>query len=108
MAAKKNTATSPLTIDLPQSLVEKIAAQQAKHGLDSASAVVREALLQFNPDSCAFGGEPHKQISVRLPADLKAKLVRAARKKKTSVGAFLRIALEAFDAKPAPKKGARK
>lgn len=108
MAAKKNTATSPLTIDLPQSLIEKIAAQQSKHGLGSASEVVREAIAQFDFDHYASGGEPHRQISVRLPADMKARLVRAAKKKKTSVGGLLRIALDAFDAKPAPKKGARK
>ncbi len=107
MATKKHTPIAPLTFDLPLSLIEKIAARQKKSGLRSASEVVREAVAHFDIDHCASEIEPHRQISVRLPADMKASLVKAAKKKKISIGALLRIAIDAYEAK-APKKGARK
>lgn len=106
MASKKTIA--PLTFDLPLSLIEKIAARQKKLGLRSASEVVREAVLNFDIEHCAAISEPHKQISVRLPADMKAKLARAARKKKVSIGELLRIAIEAHSPKASAKKAARK
>lgn len=108
MATKKNTATAPLTFDLPLSLIDKIAAQQKKFGLASASEVVREAIAHFDIDRCASTSEPHKQISVRLPADMKTKLAKAAKKKKVSVGGLLRIALDAYETKAPAKKSSRK
>ena len=103
MATKKNTVTAPLTFDLPLSLIEKIGAQQKRLGLRSASEVVREALASFDIDRSTIASEPHRQISVRLPAGVKSKLVKAAKKKKTSIGGLLRMAIEAFEA-GTPKK----
>ena len=104
---KKNTVTAPLTFDLPLSLIEKIGIQRKKLGLRSASEVVREAIASFDIDHSTVASEPHRQISVRLPADIKAKLVKTAKRKKTSIGGLLRLALDAFDGKAA-KKGGRK
>lgn len=111
MATKKTTTTAPLTFDLPLSLIEKIAARQKKSGLASASDVVREAVAQFDIEHCASDVEPHRQISVRLPADMKARLVKAAKRKRISIGALLRMAIESTEAKApnkAPKKVPRK
>lgn len=105
MATNKKTNSAPLTFDLPVSLIEKIATQQKKLGLKSASEVVREAISNFDADHNASSNEPHRQISVRLPLDLKAKLTKAAKRKKASVGAMLRVALDAYEAKPARKAG---
>lgn len=108
MATKKNTTAAPLTFDLPLSLIEKIATHQKKFGLSSASEVVREAIAHFDIDRCTSTTEPHRQISVRLPAEMKAKLAKAAKKKKISVGGLLRIALDSYEAKEPVKKTKRK
>jgi len=107
MATKKSTVTAPLTIDLPLSLIEKIGAQKKRLGLRSASEVVRAAIAGFDIDRGAVESEPHRQISVRLPAAVRARLVKAAKRKKTSIGCLLRLALDAFDGKGV-KKGVRK
>jgi predicted DNA-binding protein len=107
MTKKKNTVSAPLTFDLPLSLIGKLGALQKKAGLGSASETVREAIEQFDFERYARSDEEHRQISVRLPVEMKAKLAKYAKKKKTSVGALLREALESFEARPA-KKGGRK
>ena len=104
MSTKKISATIPLTIDLPVSLIEKIETLKNKSRLATVSDAVRVALAQFDMDSAAPGAEPRKQISVRLPADVKARLARVAARKKTSIGAILRMAIEACNTRPQPKK----
>jgi Arc/MetJ-type ribon-helix-helix transcriptional regulator len=106
MATKKNIA--PLTFTLPLSLIEKIAARQKKFGFSSTSEVVREAIAHFDIEHCAFTDEPYRQISVRLPADMKSRLVKIAKKRKVSVGGLLRIAIDACEAKPPSRKDGRK
>jgi predicted DNA-binding protein len=107
MTKKKSTVSAPLTFDLPLSLIERLGVIQKKAGLGSASETVREAIEQFDFERYASSNEEHRQISVRLPVEVKVKLVKYAKKKKTSVGALLREALGALEAKPA-KKGGRK
>ena len=102
---KKNTVTAPLTFDLPLSLIEKIGIQRKKLGLRSASEVVREAIANFDIDRGTIASEPRRQVSVRLSADIKARLVKAAKRKKTSTGGLLRLALDAFDGNLAKKVG---
>ncbi|MDF9826605.1 metal-responsive CopG/Arc/MetJ family transcriptional regulator [Ereboglobus sp. PH5-10] len=104
---KKNPVTSPLTFDLPVSLIAKIDATQKKHGFRFTSELVREAVASFDIERCVSAGEPHRQISVRLPAEMKAKLTKAAKKKKVSIGEILRVALESYAPKAAAKKGRR-
>ena len=108
MATKKNTATAPLTFDLPLSLIEKIATQQKKFGLRSASEVMREAIARFDIDRCASTTEPRKQVSVRLPAEMKDRLAKAAKKKKISVGGLLRLALDDYETREPAQKARRK
>jgi len=105
MAMKKNTGAAPLAIDLPLSLIEKIGVQRKKLGLRSASDVVREAIASFDIEHSAIASEPHRQISVRLPAGIKARLVKTAKRKKTSIGGLLRLAIENFDSVAAKKDG---
>jgi predicted DNA-binding protein len=107
MTKKKSIVSAPLTFDLPLSLIEKLGAVQKKSGLRSASQTVREAIEQFDFERYANANEEHRQISVRLPVEMKAQLAKYAKRKKTSVGALLREALGALEARPA-KKGGRK
>lgn len=117
--AKKSPATaSPLTFDLPVSLIAKIEAAQRKLGVTSTSEVVRLAIANFNFERFEARSEEHRQISVRLPSDMKGLLTKHAKKKKVSVGEMLRVALLELAvnklpkaekaAKPAKKAAAKK
>lgn len=113
MAKKVSRPASPLTFDLPVSLIEKITTAQSKLGLASTSEVVRLALAKFNFDRFESSREEHRQISVRLPADMKTLLSRQSRKKKVSVGELLRASLDELStakpvAKPKVAKGKKK
>jgi Arc/MetJ-type ribon-helix-helix transcriptional regulator len=114
MAKKTAPAPSPLTFDLPVSLLNKIETQRKKLGLASTSEVVRYALGEFNLSKFEAGTEERRQISVRLAALDKASLVKVAKKQKVSLGEILRAALEALpekkvsDKKNFDKKGAAK
>ncbi len=103
--AKKSAAVapSPLTFDLPVSLLAKIEAQRKKLGLASTSEVVRHAISEFNLSKFESGAEERRQISVRLPAGDKAALVKAAKKAKASLGEILRAAVESLPEKKAKK-----
>lgn len=108
MAKKAPRPASPLTFDLPVSLIDKIASAQSKLGLASTSEVVRLALAKFNFDRYESTREEHRQISVRLPADMKTLLTRQSRKKKVSVGELLRASLDDLSAaRPTKTKTAK-
>ncbi len=103
MAKKSAPAPSPLTFDLPFSLLAKIEVQRKRLGLASTSEVVRHALSEFNLSKFESETEERRQISVRLLAVDKAALVKAAKKQKVSLGEILRAAVESM-----PEKKARK
>jgi Arc/MetJ-type ribon-helix-helix transcriptional regulator len=105
MAKKSAPTPTPLTFDLPVSLIAKIETHRKKLGLNSTSEVVRLAIGEFNLDRYESDSSEHRQISVRLPGPTKTALVKAAKKKRVSVGELLRVAIEALPAKAAAKKG---
>ena len=104
MAKKTTNAPAPLTFDLPVSLIGKLGTNQKKLGLKSASEVVRMAISDFNFEKYEASAEEHRQISVRLPADIKTKLTKVAKKKNVSVGELLRVAIDSLEAKRGLKK----
>lgn len=108
MAKKSAPTPSPLTFDLPVSLISKIETQRKKLGLSSTSEVVRLAIGAFDLDRYESDTSEHRQISVRLPAQTKTALVKAAKKKRVSVGELLRVAIESMPAKPVAKPAAKK
>jgi len=109
MAKKNSSNASPLTFDLPVSLIDKISSAQSKLGLASTSEVVRVAIAKFNFDRFEPNAEEHRQISVRLPVEMKTLLAKQSKKKKVSVGELLRVALEGLAVtKAAPKAKGRK
>jgi Arc/MetJ-type ribon-helix-helix transcriptional regulator len=101
MAKKTNSTPAPLTFDLPVSLIAKIESHRKKLGLSSTSEVVRLAIGEFNFEKYESAESEHRQISVRLPAQTKATLMKAAKKKHVSVGELLRVAIETLPAKAA-------
>lgn len=103
MASKKNSS-APLTFDLPLALIAKIKTLRTGHGLKTASEVVRLAMDNFDFEKCVPVTVPHRQISVRITANQRTMLKRYAKKKDTSVGELLRLALEQLPDKAAKKK----
>lgn len=105
MAKKSAPTPTPLTFDLPVSLIAKIESHRKRLGLKSTSEVVRLAIGEFNMDRYESDSSEHRQISVRLPGQTKTALMKTAKKKRVSVGELLRVAIESMPAKAAAKKG---
>ena len=74
MATNSRKASAPLTFDLPESLIARIAACRKGHGFKTASEVVRLAIGTFDFEGCAPTRDPHRQISVRITAPQRAPL----------------------------------
>jgi hypothetical protein len=104
MAKKSSKPSAPLTFDLPESLIARIETCRRGHGFATASEVVRTAIAGYDFEGCEPSRDPHRQISVRIPVDQRARLKRYARQKDASVGELLRLALEAMPAKGSKKK----
>ncbi len=99
MASRSKKISAPLTFDLPLSLISKIHSRRKTLGLKTASEVVRLAMERFDFERCTPPSEPHRQISVRMTAKQRAMLKRHAKKKDTSVGELLRLAIDGLSAK---------
>lgn len=99
MPSAKRKSSAPLTFDLGESLVAKIARTRRKYQLATASEVVRLALSRYDLASFEPERDPHVQISVRIAGDARAALRRAAKHKKASIGELIRAALEALPEK---------
>lgn len=103
--AKKSTPTpAPLTFDLPLSLIAKIETYRKKIGLGSTSEVIRLAIQGFDIDGYESDVSEHRQMSVRLPVQTKALLVKVAKKKHVSVGELIRVAIDSLPVKASGKK----
>jgi len=96
MANTHTLAPTPLTFELPRSLVDRIHSCRGRLGLKSVSAVVRCALEGFNFAVFRAPRREQCQISVRLSPAQKQMLSHYARRKNVSAGVLLRSALEAL------------
>lgn len=104
MAKKNRKPSAPITFDLPESLIARIEACRRGHRMGSASEVVRAAVQAYDFDACSPERDPHRQISVRIPVEERARLRRLARIKDVSVGELLRLALLALPVKAGRSK----
>jgi hypothetical protein len=104
MATRSKKSSAPLTFDLPLALIAKIKSLRNGQDRQTASEVVRMAMERFDFDKCSPDTVPHRQISVRITTDQRAMLKRYAKKKDTSVGELLRLALEDLPAVKGKKK----
>ena len=102
MASPRNSVTTPLTFELPRSLVDHIHVLKGRCGLRSVSDVVRRALEAYDLAAFETPDRDQCQISVRLPPARKRSLFSCARRHQVSAGELLRAALESF----APKADA--
>ncbi len=98
MANKNSPVANPVTFELPLTLIEKIEATLSSNGARSVSEVIRSALETFDYSQFQADRPEHRQISVRLPQEIKKTLLRQARIKRVSAGEILRAAIEAMPA----------
>jgi Arc/MetJ-type ribon-helix-helix transcriptional regulator len=103
MAKQSAPAPSPLTFDLPLSLLAKLESQRKRLGLTSTSEVVRHAISEFDLAKFVASSEERRQISVRLDAGAKASLVKTAKRQKSSIGEIVRAAVESLPEKKSKK-----
>ena len=108
MATDHPLAPTPLTFELPRSLVERIQSCRARLGLKSASAVVRRALESFDYAAFTAPRREQCQVSVRLSPDQKRVLFHHARRQRVSAGVLLRSALEALARRQTSRPAGRK
>ena len=104
MAKSKSKPSSPLTFDLPESLIAKMEACRKAQGFPSSSAIVRAAIEGFDFECCQPARDPHRQISVRVETADRQMMRKISKKKEASVGELIRQALEALLSKPPKKK----
>lgn len=89
-------STTPLTFDLQQDLLDKLKQLQRRTGANSLSEVVRYAVSRIEVSKLKLTQTSHRQISVRLSAELRQRLVKLSKQKKVSVGELLRVALDSL------------
>ena len=99
MATRSRSNSSPLTFDLPDSLITKIESLRRQRNLKSVSEVVRLAVDEFDFTTCEFSTDPFRQISVRVADAQRGLLKRVARQKRASIGEVVRRAIEALPIK---------
>lgn len=100
MVASNKPVSSPLTFDLGPDLQAKLEAYQSVLGRRSTSSIIRFAIKHFPFERFCNEEQPRKQISVRLPLELKEKLIHYSELKSVSVGELLRAALGSLPEKP--------
>lgn len=86
--------SAPITFEIQEELLSKLKHYQKVTNSHSLSEVIRQSLTAFNFNSYKHSRIPHKQISVRLPENLKSRLTSFSTKKQVSIGELLRVAIE--------------
>lgn len=99
---KSKISNTPLTFDIREDLLKKVNSFKAKSRARSVSEVIRYALDNFSFTKFKPEIKNHKQISVRIPEDMRVALAQNAKTKNVSLGELLRAALE--DLPLTPKK----
>lgn len=92
---RKTAPAAPLTFDLPESVGAKVEILRKRLRVRTTSEAIRAALAEFDFERYVPKRDPHGQISVRIPGELRARLKRTARKNKASVGELIRAAIDA-------------
>lgn len=102
----KTAPSAPLTFDLDDALAAKIESCRARLGLASTSEVVRLAISKYAFDKYRAALQSHRQVSVRLTADMRGLLRKQSRAKGASIGELLRAAIASL-ADSTPAKAAK-
>ena len=98
--AQKKKPVSPLTFELKEELLYKLNDFKIKYDARSVSEVIRLALATYNFNHYQPVDEVQRQISVRLPDDLKSELIKRSKQSGVSIGELLRAAIDDLFSNP--------
>lgn len=90
----------PLTFETDALLQQRIEEFRRRAGAATVSQVVRFAIEMYDFHGYTPGDNERRQLSVRLPEDVRQTLFRISRDKKASVGELLRAALASLPKEP--------
>ena len=90
-----------LTVSLPEALHGELTGYAKRHGFANFSALIRYALDNFDAKKHLTAPEASRQVSFRIPDDLRSDLDKTAKKSGVSLGHLIRTALESLPEKPA-------
>lgn len=99
--SETTSGESLLTVSLPAELHSSVVAYQRKTGLSTLSEVIRLALIRFD-GARDVGRRPSRQVSFRVPSELRNRITRQAGKARVSLGRIVRVALSALPSNPNP------
>ena len=91
---------SLITVSLPAELHNEIIAFQHRSGLSNLSEVIRHALENCPENSLNVEPINSRQVSFRVPSELRTRITRQARQARVSVGRIVRVALQALPSNP--------
>lgn len=91
---------SLITVSLPPKLHSEALAFQMKSGLQTLSEVIRHALDRYDDSRPSLETTRSRQVSFRVPAELRSRITRQARHARVSVGRIVRVALQALPLNP--------
>lgn len=104
--SKKDSFEKLLTVSLPEAQHGQLHSYAKKHSFANFSALVRYALENFDAKKHLSAPEASRQVSFRIPDELRGTLDKQAKKAGVSLGHLIRTALETLPEKPAGGKKA--
>lgn len=97
-----------LTVSLPEAKHGDLQSCAKRHGFANFSTLIRYALENFDAKKNLEAPEASRQVSFRIPDDLRASLDKQAKKAGVSLGHLIRTALDTLPEKPAASKATAK
>jgi predicted HicB family RNase H-like nuclease len=91
---------SLITVSLPQKLHSEVVAFQHRSGLNTLSEAIRHALDRYDDSRPSLEANRSRQVSFRVPSELRTRITRQARAARVSVGRIVRVALQALPLNP--------
>ena len=91
---------SLITVSLPVKLHTDAIAFQQRTGLNNLSTAIRYALEHYNDSRPSVETSSSRQVSFRVPSELRTRITRQAKNARVSVGRIVRMALQALASNP--------
>ena len=91
---------SLITVSLPVKLHSEAVAFQQRSGLTNLSKVIRHALENYSDSRPTVEPIASRQVSFRVPSELRIRITRQAKNARVSVGRIVRMALQALPSNP--------
>ena len=91
---------SLITVSLPVKLHTDAVAFQQRSGLTNLSKVIRHALESYSDSRPNVETIASRQVSFRVPSELRTRITRQAKNARVSVGRIVRMALQALPSNP--------